>query len=281
MKHQFISNIQELYDSIIEFNSKPYLWKSVLGGGAKYFVHTIQDGRHLFALSKFCAFKGITVEKYISGYRHNTHGTTTKRHISKVLRKDWVELPRVKKEIRTEFVNWIYDFYPHFNTSNCSIITIPPIIGYDEKEKNPVTPEELNLSLELQRKIGLIGEEIALEFEKERLLKIGVKNPDKYIEHISQSNISAGFDIRSFYSELEERYIEAKSTISKSKTNELFITENEIQTLEDLGEKAFIYLVHITDLEKKIGIVTEYQNPIKRFKESGLLIPIAYKVILN
>ena len=278
MRSDFVKDVDDLLDSVLEFDAKPEFWKSILGGGAKYFVHFDQGGKNIFALSKFCAFKGISAEKYVSGYRHYANGTVTQKHISKILGKRWIEVPKIKKEIKTAFKDWISDFYPNYSTDNSFIITIPK--SQNIKKKRLVTPEELFNSLELNKKIGSIGEEIALEFEKNRLLNLGVKNPIKYIDHISKNNISAGFDIYSSYSEAEERFIEVKTSLKK--TNELYITENEIETLQELGEKAYIYLVSIKDIENKEGVVYQMiNNPINQFEKEDLLIPIAYKVILK
>ncbi len=70
---------------------------------------------------------------------------------------------------------------------------------------------------------------------------------------------------------------EVKSTTRISPN--IFLTENEINVLSKLGNKAYLYIVQVTNKEKKEGeIIQIIQNPIKAIKEKGALIPIAYKI---
>lgn len=60
---------------------------------------------------------------------------------------------------------------------------------------------------------------------------------------------------------------------------QIFISENEKNTLQSLGDKAYLYFVEISDLENKIGSVSELiKNPIKLFEEENRLDPVAYRV---
>lgn len=89
--------------------------------------------------------------------------------------------------------------------------------------------------------IGQKGEKFVIDFEKEKL-----KNTQYYgrIEHISQTDDSAGYDILSFETDGTELYIEVKTT---DKNYEFFyITQNEIEKAKSIrgcGKKYLIYRV--------------------------------------
>jgi len=122
--HRFIENTDELIDSTLEFHNKPEFWKAVLGSAPKYFVHITNNGKHIFGLSKFCAFKNITVENYLSTYREETNGTITQKHIAKVMDKHWISKNKIDSGIRQSFDNWISDFFPNYNRANALFIEV-------------------------------------------------------------------------------------------------------------------------------------------------------------
>ncbi|OEJ98625.1 hypothetical protein A8C32_05350 [Flavivirga aquatica] len=279
LDYKFVDNEKELAESTIEFFSKHEFWKATIGNAPKYFVH-IQNGKnHIFGLSKFCAFKNITIEEYISSYRYKTNGGNTQKHIARITGKDWVPRNKVNSEIREEFDNWITEFHPNYTLNNASFITITQKKKVPSKRKKFIDPKTLEEQLKLQSVIGAVGEEIALRFELNRIEISGIKNPEKYIEHTSKKNSGAGFDINCLVKK-DNRYIEVKSSLNNNL--DFFITENEYCTLKQLGEEAFIYFVHVTNLEKKEGKVFKVlRNPILELKANGNLKPIAYKASLG
>lgn len=277
MDYKFIDNEIELAESIVEFFEKPEFWRATIGNAPKYFVHIKNGNQHSFGLSKFCAFKNIEVEEYISEYRYKTNGGNTQKHISKITRKNWIPRKKIENEIREEFDNWITQFHPNYTLDNASFITISNF-NQIKPEIKFVDPKTLEENLKLQREIGEIGEQIVIQYELNRLRNLGIKNAEKYIEHTSKKNSAAGFDIGCFVKK-DNRFIEVKSSLNNKL--DFFITENEYCTLEKLGNEAYIYLVHITDYVKKEGKVFKtLRNPVKELKLTGSLKPIAYKAKL-
>ncbi|MBN8696953.1 MAG: DUF3883 domain-containing protein [Bacteroidetes bacterium] len=279
MGYKFIENELELIQSVVEFFDKPEFWKATIGNAPRYFVHIKNKNQHYFGLSKFCAFKNITVEEYITNYRYKTNGGNTQKHIAKTVGRGWISRQKIDSEVRKAFDKWILKFHPNYTIENASFITI--LQSREEKHKRSkfIDPKALEEKLQLQREIGFIGEQIAIDYELNRLRSCGVKNAKNYIEHTSKINSSAGFDICCSLIE-ENRFIEVKSSLNKSL--EFFITENEYKTLEQLGDNAFLYFVHISDLSKKKGMVLHIiKNPIKDLKTKGSLKPVAYKAIIG
>lgn len=275
IEYKFVDTIDELTDSTFEFHDKPEFWKAALSSGPRYFVHVKDNGTHIFGLSKFCAFKNITIEDYLTRYRYKTDGGTTQKHIAWLTGKDWMKRSKIDNEIRESFDNWISEFFPNYNLDNASFITLTKTGIKQRKKKKLVSPDDLQDKLKLQGEIGQVGEEIAMAFEIQRLKEYSTKTSDRHVDHVSKRNLAAGYDIYSS-TKKETRYIEVKSSLNDNP--EFFITENEVQTLESLGQEAHLYLVHITDLTKKQGNVFQIlSDPIKKLKDSGTLKPIAYK----
>lgn len=274
----YINNHQELFDSVVEFYESPELWRKILGSAPRYFVHTIKDGQHYFAMSKFCVIKNVTGKSYIEKYRNITEGNNSQRIIVNRLNEEWIPRNQIKKSIRDAFDTWMGEFFPKYRLENAKFISIKISKSYQNKKRD-VTPDELQKQLELQQRIGDVGELIAIHYEIERLRSQGIKNPEKHIKHIAHFSVSAGFDILTITSN-EERYIEVKSSLSQK--GEFYLSENEVKTLEGIGKDSYLYLVKIKDLKKIIGDVYEIiQNPILKLKKDKLLKPIAYKVNLK
>lgn len=278
-KYKFIESEEELLRNVIELNMHELQWREVVGNAPKYFVHAKIESEDKFGLSKFCAFKDITVESYLTKYRYEIGGGTTQNHIKYVTGKDWVPFDVLTLNEQESFSNWILGFFPNYNLSNSAFISISDKDkerkGSRSKNRN-LSPEELEERLEIQNKIGAIGELVAMEYEKNRLLELGFEESEISIEHIALGNVSRGFDILSKVKN-EERCIEVKSSISN---NEFYISENEINILEQLKDKAFIYLVTISNYEQSEGsVIREIQNPIPKLKDE--LKPILYRVKIN
>ena len=109
---------------------------------------------------------------------------------------------------------------------------------------NLLTQEQLDGLLEQQKWVGREAEHQALDFERQRLLRKGYATEAEKVRLISDSNVSAGFDIESYDGaspSLEfDRFIEVKST---SLEQPAFIwSANELATANGLGPKYWIYL---------------------------------------
>ncbi|MDQ1151195.1 hypothetical protein QE382_003179 [Sphingobacterium zeae] len=275
MRNKFIDTEKELSLSISEFFNKPQFWKDAIGNSPKYFVHMYNGDRDFFALSKFCAFRNVTVEDYITKFRYETNGTDAQRHISRLMKRQWMPMIEVSDRVREAFTKWIRGFYPSYNLNNASIISIENIMEISSSKCKFISPATLEDMLRIQREIGKVGEQIAFEYELNRLRENGIKNPQAYIEHTSKINSAAGFDLTCSLKD-DYRFIEVKSSFGNSL--DFYITENEIKILEELGENAYIYFVRISDLEKSKGIVIRIQkNPILTLRKNGILKPILFR----
>ncbi len=75
-------------------------------------------------------------------------------------------------------------------------------------EKRKISDSEFQRILESRRSIGIAGEEWALNYEKNQLAVSGTPLLSQRVQQISRTNVAAGYDILSFTSSGEEKYIE-------------------------------------------------------------------------
>lgn len=94
------------------------------------------------------------------------------------------------------------------------------------------------------KKIGQVGELLAIKIEKARLEKEGRKDLADKIEHVSETiGDGLGYDIKSFEcvgGVYEEKYIEVKATTG-GKSKPFDISANEVEVSEEKGARYCIY----------------------------------------
>lgn len=113
--------------------------------------------------------------------------------------------------------------------------------------KRKLSPETLKKKQAENESIGLTAEKAVIEYELKRLAVISVL-PNE-IEHTSQDNVLAGYDIKSFEDCLDsnskriERFIEVKAvSIDDYK---FYWSRNEMEIAKVFGEKYYLYLLPV------------------------------------
>ena len=106
------------------------------------------------------------------------------------------------------------------------------------------------------KKIGDIGELLAIEVEKKRLIAEGRQDLADRIEHVARTiGDGLGFDVLSFEkigTDYKEKYIEVKSTTG-GKNKPFNISANEVEISEEKGEQYCIYRFYgLSSLAKEI-----------------------------
>jgi hypothetical protein len=118
---------------------------------------------------------------------------------------------------------------------------MPVKVNYLEREQN-------------NRKLGMIGEKIVLEFEKRKLISIGKERLADKIEWISkEQGDGAGFDILSRYPNGKDKYIEVKST-KLSREAPFYFTRNELHFSREHAEDYHLYRLFNMNVEAKMFI---------------------------
>ena len=139
--------------------------------------------------------------------------------------------------------------------------------------------EELNKK---KSEIGKIGEELTMKFELKRLENYGELS--HRIDHVSEYDDSAGFDICSFENgnsdkDEHDKFIEVKAT-TDSKPH-FFLSMNEIEIASHKKSKYWIYLW--TDIFKEKPKLTTIKDPYTQIFEISKIepTPVSYYISKN
>lgn len=110
-------------------------------------------------------------------------------------------------------------------------------------EPKGLTEERLRELLLEREALGDVGEQLAMAFERRRLIEAGHVVEAHCIRRISKLRVNAGYDLESFDGQAPsgsfDRFIEVKA----SRSNELrfYWTENEMKVAQQLGTRYWIY----------------------------------------
>ena len=111
--------------------------------------------------------------------------------------------------------------------------------------------------------IGLIGEELVMAYEKDKLESQGREDLANKIKWISKENDGTGYDIISYDIDKDGKerqiYIEVKSTEGSIKNN-FFISSNEVDVMEKLKEKYFLYRVYDVKTKQPKFFILSYDE---------------------
>jgi hypothetical protein len=158
---------------------------------------------------------------------------------------------------------------------NALELTLPPV-NHRAKRKT-LTPRRIDYSArdDRNREIGLAGELLVLEYEKNQLTAAGYHELAAQVYHVSLlDGDGAGYDIRSFTSDGMAKYIEVKTTTG-SKGNAFFLSSNERNFYEENPGSAYIYRVYNFDREMQTGKFYMIEGALDEWFD---LTPTEYRV---
>jgi len=122
------------------------------------------------------------------------------------------------------------------------------------------------------RALGQAGEQFALDFERWRLVQLGAGQLAEQVEHVAVTEGDGlGYDIRSFESDGQARYIEVKTTSFGDRTP-FFVSANELRFAQAHAERFRLY--RLFDFRAAPRLF-ELAGPIERH---CLLDPMTYRV---
>jgi len=106
--------------------------------------------------------------------------------------------------------------------------------------------QEFHMPNYLQRRaeLGEAGEKAVIAFEKSNLIKLGLESLANSVEQVSKTiGDHAGYDIRSYWRDGEEKWIEVKTTTGRA-TKKFNISEYQISTSEKNPSKYHLYRLY-------------------------------------
>lgn len=141
--------------------------------------------------------------------------------------------------------------------------------------KTGLTEEEFQLLQKRRHEIGQFGELYVVEYERNKLRRLGKSDLANKVKRMSQENVGIGYDVLSFNDDGQEKYIEVKATSGIGSTFEL--TANELKTAERFRQRYWLYFV------RDIGGSPKVREILDPFSQVGVLLklePTAYTVRL-
>jgi hypothetical protein len=126
---------------------------------------------------------------------------------------------------------------------------------------------------ESREAIGLAGENWVAEYEKVFLSNNMRPDLANKVTRISETNVGAGYDILSFETNENQKYIEVKTTVlSKA---EFFISSNELDIAKKLNGNYWIYFVSEIYGNPQLTLI---KDPINQMGSKLKLTPVSFQV---
>lgn len=167
---------------------------------------------------------------------------------------DSVEIPKAYERI---YINVSSQVAPEL--SDREIVAYePPVASAGGKRKKMSGYVDFDEKNRHRAKVGSMGEEIVMRYEKNFLISKGRKDLADKVHQLSLENTYAGYDITSYDIDGNEMKIEVKATvIEQPKSFSFNISRNE-KTVAESSNNYFIYLVYGVNTERpKIHIIKE------------------------
>jgi len=132
-----------------------------------------------------------------------------------------------------------------------------------QKKEKKITIDFDNLN-RMKKKIGDLGEEIVLDYERKRLVEEGREDLALKIEHSSVvKGDGIGYDIQSFLADGTELYIEVKTT-KQNKASDFYLSKKEKAVADEMyaNKKNYrVYRVYKLNDKYGTGELTFYDPP--------------------
>lgn len=130
-------------------------------------------------------------------------------------------------------------------------------------------------------KTGLLGENLILTFEIDRLNKLGLEKFASKVKQVSLINDVLGYDIKSYDIDKEgnvhEIFIEVKTSCT-SKDVDFYVSRNEVEQSKRLGDKYWLYRVYDCNFMNKKPKFYRVNGPIEQNFE---ITPDTYKATIK
>ena len=135
--------------------------------------------------------------------------------------------------------------------------------------------QDYEKSQKRKQESGDSGENAVIQYEKDKLTKLGYSNLAERVEWVSKNNQAAGYDVRSFDigpdGTIEEIHIEVKVTKKTNEYLEFFISDNELTKFKN-NRKHKIYCLIRSGRSYKLHEVNK-----EDFFKNDYLSPLTYR----
>lgn len=147
-----------------------------------------------------------------------------------------------------------------------------------------ITEQQLEKILMENRRLGAQAENAVVEFEKQRLRKLGKMAQAELVKRISTINTAAGYDIESFDGTTDEifpnRFIEVKAT--QGEEIRFYWSNNEMSVARKKKDTYWIYMmVEFKEDRPQESVLIIIQSPEYSIKKSDFLTMEAHTFLIK
>lgn len=161
---------------------------------------------------------------------------------------------------------------------NRSLTLVTPYVDRDNKFKRITSPKAGKIDYIKKAmkdaKTGLLGEELVIKYEQERLSSLGLEEYAEKVKWVSSQSDSYGYDILSYTQtdtgEIKKLYIEVKTTSSRVDT-EFYVSKNEVETSITYSKNYCVYRVYDVN-----SMTPKLYKAFGKIEENFTLDPITY-----
>ena len=217
--------------------------------GQLYFVNTLE---------KEAILTFINSSEWFSGYDHFIKKRAVSLEKINNLQEDWfsyVNQPRPKDFFRTDILAFIAADEKEYQSLREKMLS-----GFEEKLETP--------SAVGTKEIGDVGEGLVYGHECMRM-KLGSRDDLIHLIKCIPNHFAVGYDIRSVELDETHRFIEVKTTISRTELDfsKFHLTPVEWNAAESLRERYFVYRLLLTKKTKKLFML---KDPVGQYKGEKL-----------
>ena len=137
----------------------------------------------------------------------------------------------------------------------------------------PIKKTDYIKKAETDMKIGLLGEQLAIEYEKQKLISQGYGDLISQMDHVAIKSDGFGYDIESFEmigSKMEKIYIEVKTTTNKLDVD-FPVSRNEVE--ESNKRKGHYCIFRIYDAK---SVTPSFYKVFGKIEDNFQLDPVSY-----
>ena len=121
---------------------------------------------------------------------------------------------------------------------------------------------------------GLLGEQMVIQYEQERLSNLGLEEYAEKVRWVSSESDSYGYDILSYTvlpdGSVKELYIEVKATTSKVDTV-FYVSRNEVEKSNIYADRYCVYRIYDAN-----SMSPKFYKAFGRIEDNFILDPITY-----
>ena len=188
-----------------------------------------------------------------------------------------------KEKVSSELKEYIDDDYEKIQGVKPSFVNLEikenmPFEDQETKEIQGRKKVDFEKENRRNKRLGERGELVVMIAEKNHLIDVGKEELAQKVEQVSKKDDSLGYDVLSFEEDGSEKYIEVKSTKSKTGTANFLISDNQIRKSKS-KDNFYVYVVF--EANQKNPKIWKLKKPFDQPENKVKITPVSYRVVIN